>query len=484
MFLGLDLGTTNIKATVADSNGRIRARGSAPVKISHLPDGGVEQDIEDICEATVSAIAQAGVEVNLSAVRAVGVSSQGGALQMLDGDGQPLGPVISWLDGRGQPHDEKLTRELGGEWFARHTGHGKSGVAAGQILRLREESPEQVQPPNRVGFVGDIIVSRLCGRRAHDATSLSIAMLYNPSLRRADPELLQKLDFDENQLPALIPVRSAAGGLLQDVAARTSLPAGIPVSPAVHDQYASALGSCAVRAGDVMFGTGTAWVLLAAVARLAGPVTDSALVCTHVVEGLYGQMLSMVNGGSSFAWATRLLGLDRKNAGELDALMKSAPPGSDELRFRPLLAAGGGAGLAPGTRGCLAGLRLSHSPAHVLRAVVEGLAMELARYIHFLVDNGTPVTRLVMCGGAAASRVTPQIVADVTGLPVACIKEKEVSAFGAVVIARGLVEPDADLATLCREMTPDSRILEPGPDSVRYRHLLDEYVASLPKARS
>jgi xylulokinase len=482
MFVGLDLGTTNVKAVLAEADGRVVARGSAPVQLIHVQGGGIEQDIEEIWQATLAAIRELAARRNLADVEALGISAQGAALQLLDGSGRPLGRVISWLDGRAQAHNDALTRRLGRDWLVAHTGHGLCGLSPGQVLRLREENPRLLCLPNRIGFVGDVIVSYLCGQGAHDATSLSIALLYNPSLRTAETELLELLELAEEQLPRLVSVRTAAGGLLQEVARKTGLPAGIPVSAAVHDQYAAALGAGVIHPGDVMFGAGTAWVLLAVTEQLTRPAVDSAFVCTHLVEGRFGQMVSLVNGGSSFAWAAHLLGLQDESAEAIDAMIGEVQPGSDGLRFWPLLAPGGGAGLAPGTSGRLMGLRLSHDARHILRAVVEGLALELARYLKLLADKGIGLQRLVMCGGGAAGRVTPQVVADAAGLEVTCAPESDVSALGAAMIARGLVEPDADLADLSRAMASPVRAFTPGPDSAFYRSMLDEYMASLPKA--
>ncbi len=487
MLLGLDLGTTNVKAVAVEADGRVLARGAAPVAVHHGADGQLEQDICQVWSAMLSALSDAGKGADLAAVEAVGVSSQGGALQLLDGDGQPAGPVISWLDGRGRSHDRRLTEELGGDWFTSHTGHGAAGLAVGQLLRLREEDPGALAPPNGIGFVGDVIVGRLCGRRAHDATSLSIGMLFNPQLGRADSELLERLGVAEGQLPDLAPAHLPAGSLLEAAAGQTGLPAGIPVSPAMHDQYAATLGCGAVRSGDVMFGAGTAWVLLALAEAGPGalrPVVPRAFACTHPVAGLAGQMLSMVNGGSSFQWAVELMGLGGRGGDALDAMMESVPPGSDGLRFRPLLAPGGGAGLDPGTRGRLDGLRLSHGPAHVLRAVVEGLVMELVRHVRLLAQGGLPVERLIMCGGAAGSRVTPQVLADASGLPVACVTEGAVSALGAAVLARAMAEGRDDLARLAREMAPPVREFRPGPDAEMYKGMLAECLASLPARKS
>ncbi|KPK62289.1 MAG: hypothetical protein AMK73_06360 [Planctomycetes bacterium SM23_32] len=479
MFLGLDLGTTNVKAVVADADGNVLARGAAPVGVRHVGTAGVEQDIEEIWSAAVGAVGRAAGAVGGARVRAVGVSSQGGALQLRGADGRPVGPVISWMDGRGAPCDRELTERFGSRWFAEHVGHGQSGIAVGQLLRLRQEAPEMLGRAVRIGFVGDAIVERLCGRAAHDATSLSIGLLYNPWLGRAEPDLLDELGVEDGQLPDLLPADAQAGALVHEAADQLGLPRGIPVSPAVHDQYASALGCGAVQAGDVMFGAGTAWVLLAASDRLIAPVVPRAFVCAHLVEGLYGQMLSLVNGGSSVAWAARLMGVEPAGTDELDSLVEDAAPGAGGVRFRPLLAPQGGAGLPPGTRGALSGLRLRHGRAHVLRAVVEGLACELARHLRFLTDAGVPLGRLVMCGGAAASRTTPQIVADVAGAPVACCSESDTSAFGAAVLARGLGEPGRPLADIARDTAPDARPVEPGANAALYAELAGQYAASL-----
>jgi xylulokinase len=476
MFLGLDLGTTNIKAVVVDDTGDALASGSAPVEIFHLDNGGVEQDIEQIWLATLDAITQATSSGIGPKVQAVGVSSQGGAIQIQTENRRPQGCVISWMDGRGKPYDAKLIAELGSDWFAAHLGHGGCGMTPGQVLRLRKENllPEGF----RVGFVGDVIVSRLCGLAAHDASSLSLGMLYNPSLGRADPELLDKIGLKESHLPKLLAARTPAGGLLGEVARETSLPAGIAVSAAIHDQYAAALGCGAVNAGDVMFGAGTAWVLLAVTDKLTGPVVNSACECRHVVDGLYGQILSMANGGSSLSWVLNTLGLDDIEPEQLDKLIKSVPPGSNGLVFWPLLVQGDREGLPKETAGQMTGLRLSHTKAHIVRAVIEGLACELTRHLNILSESGLGIRTLIMAGHAASSGVTPRIIADISNLPVLCAEAPAVSAIGAATIALGLVEPDKDIAELARSVATRRGAVEPATNNVvAYRPLLEKYRA-------
>jgi xylulokinase len=475
MELGFDLGTTNVKAVVTDGDGRAVATGSAPVERFYTSDGGIEQDIEQIWTATCTAIRQALRAVNPAAIQSVGVSSQGGALQVLDAAEQPVGRVISWLDSRGQPFDQEFTEELGEDFLAEHIGHATSTLALGQILRLQRQSPERFKTVRHIAFVGDAIVGRLCGRRAHDATSLAIAMLYNPWLRRADPDILARLRLDECQLPALLPATTPAGQVRHEASRQTGLPAGIPVSPAIHDQYAVSLGAGSVHEGDVTFGAGTAWVLLANSTRLARPVTRDAFVCPHPVAGLYGQLLSLRNGGSAIQWVLSLIGRDNAAPETVDQVLAEVPPGSDGLCFWPLLSpdAAGEAALPAGGR--IYGITLNHQPGHLLRAVVEGLACELARHLRWLAEAGISVTRLLMCGGAAASRQTPQIIADVTQRPVACVEAFDVSALGAAVLARAIVEPAAPLARLAEARAPRWRLVTPGENADVYRKVCERY---------
>jgi xylulokinase len=484
MLLGLDLGTTNVKALVTDVEGKPLGRGSCPVQLFRLPQGGVEQDIEEIWRATLSAIKEAVRAVDPARIKSIGVSSQGGAMQVLDKERRPQGRVISWLDQRGCAFDEALTQELGQSWFLKRIVHRGSWLSIGQVLRLRKEQPSLFDPPNQVGWVGDIIVSRLSGAAAHDGTSCALTLFYNPTARTYDPDLLKRLALQPDQLSAIISTRTPAGGLLPEISRQTGISAGTPVSAAVHDQYASALATGATTPGTVMVGTGTAWVLLHITDQLPKPATDQAFICHHVVDGLWGQILSMVNGGSALTWALESTGHTQADGNGIDELLGSAPPGSDGVVFWPFMTPFGASVLAPGTRGRLDGLQLHHGAAHVIRAVVEGLGYELNRYLGLLRSSGQRVDRLVMGGGAAASRVTPSMLADISGLPLRCFSGSDASLLGAAILARGLLEPGQSLAALAGQMTSAASEVMPGPHAGFYQQEYERYVKSLPLARS
>ena len=178
LLLGIDVGTSRLKVGVFGPDGRLEALSAQECSPDYLPHGKVEIDPEIWWQSLNKAVDECFASVDRRCLRAIGVSSQGGALQILDDSGRPAGPVISWLDGRGRPYDQQITEQIGSEALFARTGHSRGIMALGQLLRLGEQSPELLAPPNSVAFVGDAIVGRLCGRRAHDATSLSCAVVY------------------------------------------------------------------------------------------------------------------------------------------------------------------------------------------------------------------------------------------------------------------------------------------------------------------
>ncbi|MDO4586605.1 MAG: FGGY-family carbohydrate kinase [Planctomycetia bacterium] len=480
-LLAVDLGTSNVKAIITDYNGQFISEFSTPVQLFCEENNKVEQDIDEIFSAALKSMKNAVAMTDGSKIGAIGFSSQGGAMQILDSKGNPEGQVISWLDLRGAPFDAEILQQYGKSWFRKRTGRAQGGLAIGQILRLQKENPAfGCSDGHQIGFVGDIVVGRLCGCPAQDGTSASLTSLYNPFTKTYDEDILSILKMPASSFPHLLDAQAIAGGLLKECAREIGVPSGIPVSVAIHDQYAATLGTATVHSGDVLFGAGTAWVLLAVSDIPARTVTDSAFFCSHIVPDLYGQLLSLTNGGSSFAWATKLLGLNTKSQEELDSLILEIQPGSEGLSFWPLLAPYDAYGLKPGTRGQLNSLQFYHDARHVMRAVVEGLACELARYLQFLLNSGIEIDRLIMCGKAGSSLITPQILADITGLKVDCMDKTAGSTLGAAVLAKSLIEPETSIASISEQFVPPSREISPGENYEKYQQIRQNYFMTLP----
>lgn len=406
-YLGLDIGTTNIKVLLTDSTGKVLSEGSAEVLRYDTPDGGVEQDIHQIWQATCDAIRQAIKGIDSKEIHAIGVSSQGGALQPLDENEKPVGRVISWLDKRGREYDKELTAELGSEFFCKNIGHAKSAIVPGQIMRLQTECPERFSKIKHFAFVGDVVVGMLTGCRGHDATSLSICCLLDPATQKPNVELLKKLGINESQLPQMFHADQVVGGITKPAADITGLQHGTPVGPAIHDQYAASIGAGAIHTGDICLATGTAWVLLAISDKLSLPVIDEAFTCPHPYNGLFAQMVSLGTGGSEIQRVMKQAGHADVNLKLIDNLLDKAitQPGIDKV-------------------------------ADNIYKTVENLSQLLARQFGLMKKAGITPKRIILTGPAAGSRFTPNIIEKVIGLKVECFNNPSTSAYGAAVLAK------------------------------------------------
>lgn len=174
-------------------------------------------------------------------------------------------------------------------------------------------------------------------------------------------------------------------------------------------------------------GTGTAWVLTATTEKLVAPFVDGAYICNHPAGG-GGQLASLNTGGSAISLAMEKIGESEFTSQRVDELINSAPVGCDGLKCVELT----------NTKITFASENSRHTPGHYVRAVVEGLAEKLREYLQKFSLGGFTANRLIMCGKVSTSGPVSQIVADVTGLPVICLSESDVSAYGATIIAASL----------------------------------------------
>jgi xylulokinase len=161
----------------------------------------------------------------------------------------------------------------------------------------------------------------------------------------------------------------------------------------------------------------------------------------------------------------------------VEDILEQAVPGAGGLRFWPFLAGGPDGKNGVAMKGQLSGVTLAHERSHLLRAVVEGLACELRRHVEQLTAGGISIGRLVMCGSAASGRHTPRIIAEVTGLPVSCVETPDISALGAAMLARSLVDRNNTLTDIARAWKPPKRTIESRENAAIYRDLYAEYLS-------
>jgi sugar (pentulose or hexulose) kinase len=230
------------------------------------------------------------------------------------------------------------------------------------------------------------------------------------------------------------------GTLTASASQATDLPRDTLVVNGAHDQYCAAVGTGVTQPGPVLLSCGTAWAILAVPQSLDMGLRSGMAISRHAVEGLWGAIRSLGGVGTSLEWFLDHIWSDI-STGEAHAHLYEAvnagvarsPVGADGLLFFPLA---GGHAMAIGTgRGGFLGLTLSHSRDDMARAVMEGIAFELRWAMDEMRERGIPVAEWVMVGGAAESPVWPQIVADITGVPVSLPTIKQAAGRGAAILA-------------------------------------------------
>lgn len=441
LVIGLDIGTTATKCLICDLQGRVVSESRRAYRLSYPQPGWVEQEPEELWSALVTAVAEAVARAgDAGQFVALSLSCQGGTLIPTDRDGQPLRPAISWLDTRAQQPGQNLLQALGQDVIYRITGWGISFWAALLLVPwLRAHEPQTYQAAARYLFVNDFLLHRLTGVFCMDPSDAAMTVLYDISTGAWSAPLCAAAGIDAGQLSPVVASGQPVGRLRVEAAALMGLPAGLPIINGGHDQYCAALGAGVVEPGDILLSSGTAWVLLAAAARPLWDPQHTFSPGPHVLAGRWGLISSIPAAGAGMDWLARNMLADPAGGAPrydlLDQELLAREPGAQGLLFLPLFSGHESATGGAGVHGTLAGLTLAHSRWDIAQSLMEGVACELRWVLDSLESLGYEPRSLVMVGGASRSQVWPQIVSDVTGLPVRQTELVEAAAYGAARLA-------------------------------------------------
>ncbi|MFN4144059.1 xylulokinase [Aestuariivirga sp.] len=465
MFLGIDIGTSAVKAVLVDETQRIVAASSAPLSVSRPLPLWSEQDPEAWWLAAEQAVrdlrAVAGAE--WSGVRAIGLAGQMHGLVLLGDNGLPLRPAILHDDGRSFEQAHELNRRLpaigsiGGV-------PALPGFVAPKLLWLKAHEPELLARAQCLLLPKDYLRFRMTGSFATDMSDASGALLLDVGRRAWSPEIAEACGIDTALLPPVLEGPALSGLLRGEVAAAWQLPPGTPVAAGAGDAAAGAVAAGAVSEGDAFISLGTATQYV--VARQSHRPAPSHVIHSfaHALPGRWFQMAAMLNGAGVLAWAADLLG--RSDIGALVASAERAFDGPSPLLFLPYLAGERTPHANPHAKGVLFGLTATAGPEQVTQAALEGVALALADAQACLAATGALPDRILVHGGGARSRFWMKILASALGKTVLIPEDAETGpAFGAARLAR-LAATGEEAASVCRkpeaaaEIAPDLRLAE------------------------
>lgn len=442
--LGIDVGTGGTRALIMGGDGRAFASATAEHEpFASAKTGWAEQRPEDWWRAAGIAIREALARGQLRGeqISCVGFSGQMHGAVMLDASGDVVRPALIWCDVRTEKQCRELTERVGAEQLIHLTCNpALTNFTVTKLLWTRENEPQNWKRVRSVLLPKDYVRFRLTGEKATDVADASGTLMLNVARRQWCGEILQAAEIDRSLLPALYESVDVCGKVSAKGGEATGLPVGTPVVAGAGDQAAGAVGMGVVAPGAVSATIGTSGVVFAATDCPALDPKGRLHTFCHAVPERWHVMGVTQAAGLSLRWFRDRFACKPAQDGrdpyvQLTADAATVPPGADGLLWAPYLMGERTPHLDPTARGVLAGLTASHTRAHVIRAILEGVAFSLKDTFTIFGEMNVPVKSIRLGGGGARSPLWRQIQADVYGHEVEIVEAEEGAAFGAAILA-------------------------------------------------
>lgn len=439
VLIGIDVGTSSIRAIAFDANRRRVAAAARPTPVRATLTGG-EYDPETIFTAALEALAEVGRALDGRPVAGIAAASVGESCVLIDRAGRPLAPSIVWHDRRTEPQARAIEQAFGRERIFEIVGHAVEPIfTLAKLLWMREHWPEAFGAAHRVLMMADWIAFRLSGEAATDPTLASRTFYFDIRKRRWSDELLSLAGASTDFPAPLTAPGTALGPVRKDVLATTGLKGAPVVAVGGHDHIVGALAVGLNEPGSAINSIGSAEALLLANDT---PLDDPELLRRGYVQGaieadrrFFYVAGALSSAGAAIEWFRGIAG--RPPQEELIADASTVPAGSGGIVFLPHLANGPPPYPDINARGAFLGLTQTATPAALYRAVLEGVALQS----RLMLDGMTGLAgvgeakRIRLIGGTSRNPLFLKIKASVFGQPLSVVEEPEGTALGAALLA-------------------------------------------------
>ena len=419
-YLGIDLGTSEVKVLLLADDHQVLAQAGTPLAVSRPQPLWSEQNPADWWQATCTALDQlaalAGPQA-MSRVAGIGLSGQMHGAVVLDRNQSVLRPAILWNDGRSASECQVLMDTLPG--LAGIAGSlAMPGFTAPKLLWLQRHEPDVFANTASVLLPKDWLRLQLTGDSVSEMSDAAGTLWLDVGQRCWSDELLGACGLQTSHMPRLIEGSEVSGHLRDDLARRWGLPPHVVVAGGAGDNAASAVGIGAVQPGSGFISLGTSGVLFVTTDRFRPNPALAVHAFCHALPSRWHQMSVMLTAAECLRWAAQLTGATSVT-GMLDGVASLSPGQMDRAPlFLPYLSGERTPHNDPHAKGALVGLSLDHGPAHLAYAVMEGVSFGLLDGLHALQQAGTRVQRLSLVGGGARSRMWAQQLASAMGVEI------------------------------------------------------------------
>ena len=485
VFLGLDIGTSGVKAILVTPSGDVDAAALTPLALSTPHPGWAEQDPEMWWQATIASIGQVLRMRPDADVVSIGISGQMHSSTLLDRQGEVIRPALLWCDGRTTNECREITERAGGEPQLRDWVRNPAleGFTLPKILWLRTHEPDGYRRLATVLLAKDFIRYRLTGALSTEPSDASGTLMFDPARMQWSGELLAAVGVSRNLLPDVAPSTAVHGRVSAGSAQLTGLAQGTPVVGGGADNACGAAGVGVIAPGELVASWGTSGTMLAPTAHpLVDPGLRAHTFC-HVAPGVWYLMGVVLSAGGAFRWYAEQFARELQERDDalrvLDAEAELVARGADGVTFLPYMQGERTPHRDASARGAFLGLSLAHTRAHLTRAVLEGVCFALNDSLAIFKELGLSPSELLLTGGGTKSNLIRRMQSEVFGLPVTNVNREEGPAYGAALLAAVGVGAFPDLGVAVSKTLTRTPLMHPEHSAIQaYKEPYARFVAS------
>lgn len=455
MYIGIDLGTSGVKAVLLDENNVVLASHTEKLTVSRPHPLWSEQDPQAWWQATDRVMLALAAQRSLKAVRAVGLTGQMHGAVLMGRQQEVLRPAILWNDGRSARACQQLeasvpdARKITGNLMM-------PGFTAPKLLWVKEHEPAIFNQIAHVLLPKDYLRWRMTGDFASDMSDAAGTMWLDVGKRAWSDKLLAACGLTRDQMPTLFEGNEVTGQITAQLSQRWSLPSELPVVAGGGDNAAGAIGAGIWQPGQAMLSLGTSGVCFAVSERFLSNPDQAVHSFCHALPDTWHLMSVMLSAASCLDWAARLTG--QPSVAALLALAEKAKPGDKSPCFLPYLSGERTPHNNPDATGVFWGFTHQHGPEDLAMAVLEGVSLGLAEGMAALQATGVRPAAVTLIGGGARSAFWRQLLADISGVTMEYRTGGDVGpALGAARLARMSCHPGVSPAELLPVLPLESR---------------------------
>ena len=488
--LGIDLGTSGLKAVIFDEDGREIASASEEYPLYQPENGWAEQEPEDWKRAGFRAIRAVLQKSSLASeqIAGIGLTGQMHGLVMLDKNCRVLRRSIIWCDQRTGAQCREITEKLGNRLIEITANPALTGFTLSKLLWVKEHEPEIYRACRHILLPKDYFRYCLTGAFATDVSDASGMQMLDIPGRCWSEELLSAFSIDPSLLARVLESPEVSGSVTAEAAKETGLKEGTPVAAGAGDNAAAAVGTGVVKDGCAFATIGTSGVVFAHTDAMRLDPQGRVHTFCSAVPGAWHVMGVTQAAGLSLRWLRDTCCTEEQQRAQMlhkdvyalmDEEAEKSPVGANRLVYLPYLMGERTPHLDPDCRGVFFGLSAMHERKDLIRAVMEGVSCSLTDCVEVFREMGVPLSEVIVTGGGGRSALWRSMLSGCFALPVRTSAQPESAAFGAAILAAVAAGLYPDVRTACEKMVKVQPLLQPEQEAL-YAAVYKRYHALYP----